>query len=430
MPPDQHTIYVSYADADEEWVVHFIDNLKVYLRKQVGEIDENFIWARYMLRGTDNKETDPRQHLKNSKYLLVILSNAYLNTDVKKEIGSFKAKKNFIVVEHDKIERPSPLSTMKGYHFWDSDEKERVVRWGTPAVPNDITHHRYHQLLEQMARDIVERMNNEEATVFLARTNKYPKERNNLRSHLIKQGFSILPQERCSNSDYSQLRSDIKKSNFFIQLVDNEDVSKKQCEIAKGAGLPILRWAENQQELNSDCPTAICTDIAAFKLEISHWIAKHKDNPTMQASSNTQSSQQIFIYTTEKDRALAIEVQQQLLKHGMDSLLSPSQKLGLSPQEIEESIEQDLLNCQHVIIISDKAPPMWVKQKILHCFKIQAERNSNGNKNNMNVVAVFNKPPPEGLEAKLGIKRANLHIWDCLEVIDNCMSEFKKVILS
>jgi len=114
----------------------------------------------------------------------------------------------------------------------------------------------------------------------------------------------------------------------------------------------------------------------------------------------------------------------------MDSSLPLSQDLGLSPQEIEESIEQDLLNCHAAIIISDKAPPMWVKQKILHCFKIQAERNSNGNKNNMNIVAVFNKPPPEGLEAKLGIKRANLHIWDCLEVIDNCMSEFKKAILS
>ncbi|MEZ5672234.1 MAG: TIR domain-containing protein [Thiotrichaceae bacterium] len=104
----QHQIYVSYADADKDWVTDLVENLKVYLRKQLDEINDNFIQARYRMRGND-RITDSEIHLKKTRYLLVILSPAYLRSEWKKEIDLFNDIEHVIVVEHDKIQRPDVL---------------------------------------------------------------------------------------------------------------------------------------------------------------------------------------------------------------------------------------------------------------------------------------------------------------------------------
>lgn len=98
---DNHQLYVSYADADEEWAIHFVNNLKACLRKQLGEIDDNFIWAKYMQRGIGNKQDIRQRHLSASKYLLMILSPAYLKTIGNSEIELFGRIDNVIPVEHN-----------------------------------------------------------------------------------------------------------------------------------------------------------------------------------------------------------------------------------------------------------------------------------------------------------------------------------------
>ena len=149
----KHQIYVSYAEADEDWVIEFIKNLKVYLRKQLGEIDDNFIWGKYKLRGIDNESTVIQEHLRKSKYLFVVLSNAYLRTIGETDIEIFGDVHRIIVVEHYKVVSPPKLTSNQGYKFWIEDERGNIQQY---ALPKSLHEDEYYQLLGNMSRDIAE----------------------------------------------------------------------------------------------------------------------------------------------------------------------------------------------------------------------------------------------------------------------------------
>ena len=160
MNSDQHTIYVSYADVDEEWVIHFINGLKVYLRKQLGEINDNFIWAKFMPHGFGNNQEILQQHLKTSEYLLVILSPAYLKTMGNSEIDSFNNNDHLILVEHDKVTLPDNLRFLEekelvSYKFWDEDDKGRTMSLANPVPTTEEP--QYFRRLAEVAYDIVKR---------------------------------------------------------------------------------------------------------------------------------------------------------------------------------------------------------------------------------------------------------------------------------
>ncbi len=303
----QHVIYVSYADADKDWVINFVDGLKVYLRKQLGELDDHFIWARYMLCGNENRLTVPQRHLQQSKCLLTILSPAYLKTIGNSEIDLFANVDNILIVECDKIRRTEKTSCSEGYRFWGEDKIGRVVRWGDPKPMDDEKE--YYRLLDQMARDIAKMVKPEEA---------------------------IVP----SNT-------------------------------------PASTPPPQKHELH-----------------------------------------QVFLNTTEEDRAMARGVQERL-NGNIGSSMLPAAEIGLSPQEIQKELEENLLNCDTTIVICDQAPLKWVYQQIQSIFKLNVKRKKK-KKSDMKIV-VMNKPPPCNLEELLGLKSPNLKILNCAEIAD-CMS--------
>jgi len=153
----KHVIYVSYADADRKWVIHLVSQLQSYLARQLGQIDNNFIWARYMLKRHENRSTVPQQHLQQSTYLLTVLSPAYIKTMNDSEINSFNNIDHIFVVECYETCRPEKLKHFEGYRFWHEDETKKVVRWADPKPNPD--EREYYRLLDQMARDIAETIN-------------------------------------------------------------------------------------------------------------------------------------------------------------------------------------------------------------------------------------------------------------------------------
>lgn len=316
---ERHVIYVSYADADKDWVVHFVKGLKVYLRKQLGEIDDDFIWAKYVLRGNENRLIIPGQHLQQSKYLLTILSPAYLKTMGNSEIDLFANANNILVVECDKIRRPEKLELFAGYQFWHEDKTGNVTRWGYPEPqPNE---REYYRLLDQMAQDIAKVVDKPENVI----------------------------------------------SNTPAQINIHE----------------------------------------------------------------SQAMFQVFINATEEDRPVALDVQNHLhrnerLNGNIVSYLLPSLAVGLSPQEVQKELEENLLNCDTTIIICDQAPVKWVYQQIQFILKSNVKRKKG--KKSIKVVVV-NKPPLHNLEELLGVKFPNLKILNCAEIAD-CMSNITEVVSS
>jgi hypothetical protein len=316
----QHVIYVSYADADKDWVINFVDGLKVYLRKQLGELDDHFIWARYMLCGNENRLTVPQRHLQQSKCLLTILSPAYLKTIGNSEIDLFDIDDNNVfIVKCDSCLQPDKLHHFGGYKFWHEDKTGNVIRW---ANPEPTAHDReYYSLLDRMARDIAKVVNEPEV---------------------------VTP---------AQLSPDV-------------------CE--------------------------------------------------------SQPIPEVFINSTEEDRAVALGVQDHLyrderLNKNIGFRMLPDTQVGLSPQEVQKELEENLLNCDTAIVICDQAPLKWVYQQIQSIFKLSVKRKRE--KKLYVKIVVVNKPPPCNLEELLGLKFPNLKVSNCAEIAD-CMSNITEVILS
>jgi len=126
----QHKIYISYAKANENWVIKFVNGLKSQLATKLGELDENFIWAKYLLRGGDDKIEEPKRRLEKSACLLVVLSPAYLRSQSLQEIDYFLNRTDqesgqIFVVEYGKVERPEKIKELTGYKFWYLNETDR-----------------------------------------------------------------------------------------------------------------------------------------------------------------------------------------------------------------------------------------------------------------------------------------------------------------
>ena len=339
MNSDQHTIYVSYADADEDWVVHFVNGLKVYLRKQLGEIDDNFILAKFMRLGPGNKQEILQQHLQASKYLLIIMSPAYLKAMGNSEIASFGKIDALILVEHNKVTLPNNLRFLKelvSYQFWYKDDKGRTMSLANPVPTTEEP--QYFRLLAEIAYDIVKHLNDS------------------------------LPQ------------------------------NQPQLD-------PAMDDSPHQNQSLSDPPT---TEV-----------------------SNTTSLQKIFrvfIHAIEQDRDLAIEVKKHLGTEIMTSLL-PGKSVKLTVTEREEYLKQYLLDCHAVIIVRDSASLKWTYMQVQNTFKIQNDRKNN-HKSDFSVIAIFNKPPPDNLEQELGLQVPNLRIWNCADIVNECVPEFKRIAFS
>jgi len=318
-PEQENIIYVSYADADEDWVITLVNGLKMYLRKQLGELDDNFIWAKYMLRGRENRLTVPLQYLQQSRYLLTVLSPAYLKIIGDHEIDLFNNIDNIFIAECNKTKRPKKLELLASYRFWHEDKTGEVIRWADPEPLSD--EREYYRLLDQMARDIVAR--------------------------------TIYEPEKVVSDAHVQSTLDIYKPKPIAQVF-------------------------------------------------------------------------VFISATEKDRVVALDVQR-YLNGNIASSLPPAAEVGLSPQEVQKELEENLFNCDTAIIICDQAPLKWVYQQIQSIFKLNVKRKRE-KKLDMKIVVV-NKPPPCNLEQLLGLKSPNLKILDCTEIAD-CMPNITEVILS
>jgi len=104
-------IFLSYADADEKWVIRFINQLKPELLHNIGDESSFSTWGKYNLRGIEDKIQTPKNKIADSSSMFVFLSKAYVNTIHVSEIDEF-CKRNvngqFYVIYLDRIDSLTP----------------------------------------------------------------------------------------------------------------------------------------------------------------------------------------------------------------------------------------------------------------------------------------------------------------------------------
>jgi len=250
----KHKIYISYAEADEEWVIQFIRWLKVYLRKQLGTIDENLICAKYFLK--DNIIAESQKCLDNADILITILSPAYLRLNQNIEIDDFLNKKgensgHIFVIEHNKVKCPKNIENFYGYKFWYEDDRENIHILGMPQLKDKES--KYYQKIDEVARDLAKeieelgkkqlieegKLNDEDKHVELLHKKKELKEK--LWQQLIEE-LEAAYDQLSSDLNYSnqpRIKNNIKRLEKETEQISKE-IQEIKCEINLGAIVSIV----------------------------------------------------------------------------------------------------------------------------------------------------------------------------------------------
>ncbi len=74
--------------------------------------------------------------------------------------------------------------------------------------------------------------------------------------------------------------------------------------------------------------------------------------------------------------------------------------------EIREDLEQNLLECDGVIVVYGETPVTWVREQLRQCRKILSMR-----ERPLKALAVYVGPPEQ--KVPLDLRLRNMHIIDC-----------------
>jgi len=472
----KHDIFISYAIIDDEpfpgadngWVTTLIKALKNYLGKYLGCSEAFSLWMEPQARGNTAVTPDTLVQLENSATFVLILSPAYLASEwCRLELNAFLANVDdkagrIFVVEHNKVdERPARLSDLRGYQFWVADDagKPRILAMPKPNYDREPE---YIQRIDDLARDLVEKLEalktqippdaswlkketsslkgqaeisviSPRATVFLAEvTDDLQEHRNQVKRYLEQQNIQVVPDKLYffpGENAVEQLRetmvADLRQSSLFVQLVSHlnpqrppgmSSTPQLQYECAQALALPILQWGDSSvidaESIFLNSAQLLTGSFENFK----QYIIQQLDNIEVQREKQRQRQplpyDVIFINIVPKDKSLADEIGDRLLEQGIGSGM-PLLEKAMTPAEKRLELENNLQDCDAVIMLYDKSLDDWLGEQLRLCVRMRTRRELP-----LKVIAVFNQSPTE--KPHLGIKLPNLRFFDCATLTDIC----------
>lgn len=467
----QHDIFVSYAQADNEsllpgesgWVSHLISGLKILLGKKLGHQEAFSLWMDHELRGNAVVTPQIYEQLTNSATFLIILSPAYLASQwCRLELNTFLAEQGkesgrLFIVEHDRVERPPPLTDLLGYKFWRLDNTEQPRTLGLPKPSAEEIE--YYQRLDDLARQLAEKLvglntqaksstSNATAdfskdiqkssfsipeaapiTVFLAEvTDDLETRRQEVKRGLEQQGIQILPNKVYSYANIQQaIDEDLQQCRLFIQLLSDKtgnNYPQFQYERAKVAQIAILQWREAHLAMTEiidanhrallEGSTVIASGLVEFQTHIINQLKKQQQ-PTIESP---EGDSLVFINAAPEDMELAYQVRDILDAHGVGYSLPLDITVATKATEMRYHLEQNLLTCDAVLVLYDNTSIIWVNEQLLYCRRIQRKREQP-----IQVIAVYNTPTTS--KHALNIKLPNMQVLDCpTPHVDTCLPLF------
>jgi hypothetical protein len=279
----------------------------------------------------------------------------------------------------------------------------------------------------QLIRGITEGQSAEiRPTVFLAEvTDDLEPQRDNVKRYLDQQGMDILPANlypRDAAQFQEAVDRDLARCMLFVQLLSGV-VGKKpsgtsmtyarlQYERAQHASKPILQWRSRDLDISTSADadhkallglnTVLAVGIEEFKREI-------QKRAFYRPPSREPVHAFVFVNMEASDRSMADAVCKVLDQHGAEYIL-PLQ--GGKASDIREDLEQNLLDCDGVIVIYGCTTVKWVREQLRQCRKILAKR-----ERPLKALAVFEGPPEE--KVPLDLRLQNMQILDCRKGIND-----------
>lgn len=453
VPNYKNDIFVSYAHvddqvepgADEGWVTTLVKGLKTKLAQKLGRSDAYKLWFDHELSRHVRITPQIMDALKKTAILIVVLSPGYTASDwcqrEKEAFLSFikESSSRVFIVERDKIkdeERPSEFEELKGYCFWVQEEGKPPQTLGTPKPNPDDP--RYYELVNDLSYDLAEelhklksaakspavKLSEASPTVFLAEvTDDLDLQRDSMKRYLNQAGIRVLP-EACYPFDPRAFKQaverDLAKCKLFIQLLSGTAGKKPpdlpqgyvnlQFECAKKAGKTITQWRSQDLKITSitdanhrallQLDTVVATAIEEFKSMV-------KENILYKPPTSTKKPIEAFVFVDMEsaDRSVANEICDILDRHGASYALP--MECG-KPVEIRTDLEQNMLECDALIVIYGNSTVKWVREHLRQSRKILAQR-----ERPLQALAVYEGPPMP--KDNLGFKLPNMKTLDCKE---------------
>jgi hypothetical protein len=351
------------------------------------------------------------------------------------------------VVELDPVERPPGLEDVLSTQLWEADPVKGRTRPLDPKRADTAV--KYSDRVMDLCQDIVRELNHQkalqvrpggapqpapesQATVYLAEASDDLEEvRDDVRRYLDQAGYLVPPRSLYPNDPdgfASAVRSDLGDSSLFVQLLSAvagrrvEGTSRRrvavqhalarECQTPSGDPLPILQWharglntrevADAAHRTLLEGPAVMASDIEEFKAEIRRRLETPAPPPPVKQDSDLL----VFVNWSEGDMPLAALVKKELDQRPI-SYVEPI--FGGQPETIRKDLEQNLTECDTLILIFGESDPIWVRSQLLLARKMLGRRTQP-----LSIIGVYEGPPPE-TKRDLGIKLSNvtLHRLKC-----------------
>ncbi len=277
-------------------------------------------------------------------------------------------------------------------------------------------------------------------TVYLAETtDDLLDKRRDVRTYLEQYGFHIVPDRLLpvdGEAFQTQVRNHLEESHLVIQLLSTiagrgdetsgKTFSRLQFELACELEKPVMKWrapeltdAELEIRVESgehlalmQGPEVHAMPFQSFKGEIKAVIDKLKLHREREARKVTfpdmaEMPPLVFVNADVGDQALADKVSAMVQDRGFALVRRLHEG---SPQELRLELEQNLLDCDGMLVIYGKTNGRWVghqMRQVYRCFPQRAKA--------LRALAVGMHPPPPPPKSPIGVMLPNTRILEGLE---------------
>lgn len=441
-----HDVFVSYAHLDDHddqpWIRTFVHHLRLHSDSRLGRPMR--VWMDDILCGNDPVTPKLIETVTRSATLLIVMSRAYLRSEwCAKERNAFlSVAKNrigegrvFVVEawETDRNERPVELQDLKGFSFWIRDPQAGGASMTLGLI--DARETRFQAKLGDLSAQLVARimtfdhsppgmpphMPMSGDTVFIARsTDDLDEREEELSDYLSQAGITRLPTKWYSQESESAFRtamiSDLKRASVYVQLLGKAHGRKPefggdrrfpalQAELARESGKPLLLWRDlrdDPADVADPIHRAMLEDaracsFAEFKSAIVETARRKPPTHKPRAPGVT-----VFVNADRDDLEVARQVSDALSQRGIDCFWPLREG---PPERVRQDLENNLRECDGLIIVYGSTEPSWVRDQLRQGRKILSQR-----ERDLAALAIFFGPPEQKQE--IAVALPNLILLD------------------
>lgn len=445
MPPDgQFDYFISYAHADDKvmpgaqrgWVSIFMDGLETLVQQKTGVRNLRPWTDRSELSASDELDQQIKDALNSAKVLIVILSPSYFTSSYCRMERNFFChahpdyKNRIVVVELDQIPDEQydemPFPRRKALQFWALKENKWTRQLGHPE-PNPQRDGDYYERVHDSAAEVAEKLkqlrspqplppgpeapalsvvHGREEVAIAEVTDDQRQRAERLVRRLQDAGtpYRLIDSRGKSTADFVQaIDDDLRRSAHFVQLLgaypgrNDPDAPKGYVylqydrALRQAPELTIHQWRDPDLSLAgldfSYQPLLEGKDVRAFDVFQEDLVRKLMSSPAAPRASggdaHASAQKHVFLNYDERDAGVARELIEQI----------PGDVLPPPPadtdQEYREAVQQQLIDCDDLLIVFGESGDKWVYAQINSFVKIKHKRTKD-----LKQLVVVRTPPP------------------------------------